>query len=140
MDVVGHAERARGATRFGLFLRPDLRIARVLGRAAVGDANDAHLVAAIGVERDRAAHAEHLVVRVRRDDEDTGHPSSAPTGRGSGASTSSSNSAPPPPQATTGPSERCSTTVPGMPDSAPSTCLALQTTTFESPKKVNAPG
>ena len=52
-----------------------LGVPRVLGRAAVGHADDAHLVALLaGVERERAAHAEHLVVRVRREDEDL-HPS-----------------------------------------------------------------
>src|ERR687887_631479 len=136
VHVVVHTELACGAPRLVVLPRAHLSVVRVLRRAAVGHADDPGLVAAHGrVERDRAAHAEDLVVRVRGEDEDP-HPSRAPTSSGALVSTSSRSNAPSP-QATTGPA---STTVPAGASPAHSTGPACHTITFSSPRKVNAPG
>ena len=82
MDVVRHAEHRRRPQRLVVLARAHLRVARVLRRAAVGHADDAHLVAPLGrVQAERPAHPEHLVVGVRREDQNL-HPSRAPTGSG----------------------------------------------------------
>ena len=136
VHVVVHTELAGGAARLVVLPLAELRVVRVLRRAAVRHADDPGLVAAHGrVERDRAAHAEDLVVGVRGEDEDS-HPSRAPTSSGVLVSTSSSSSAPSP-HMTTGPA---STTVPAGASPLHSTGRARQTTTFSSPRKVNAPG
>ncbi len=70
MHVVVDSELAGSPPRLLFLLRALRGIARVLRRAAVGDADDPHRVAADRcVERDRPAHPEHLVVRMRREDE-----------------------------------------------------------------------
>src|SRR5919206_11814 len=123
----------RGAARLVVLALPQLAVVRVLGGAAVRDADDPRLVAAQRcVERDRAAHAEDLVVGVRGEDEDP-HPSRAPTSSAALVSTSSRSSAPSP-HATTGPA---STTVPAGAPPPPPTGPARPTTTLSSPGKGN---
>ena len=138
MDVLGDAEHLRGRLRLVVLLGTGGVVARVLGRAAVREADDGDGVSAIGVEGDRAAHAEHLVVGMRREDEDV-HPSLSPTAIGRSGSISSRRR-PPSPHATTAPSGRSSTTVPAGSPVSSSTGRARQTTSFSSPRYVNAPG
>src|SRR2546423_1268078 len=136
VHVIVHTQLAGGAAGLVVLALPQLVVVRVLGGAAVRDADDPRLVAAHGrVERDRAAHAEDLVVGVCGEDEDP-HPSRAPTSSAALVSTSSRSSAPSP-HATSGPA---STTVPAGTSPCHSTGRARQTTTFSSPRKVNAPG
>jgi uncharacterized protein YbjT (DUF2867 family) len=62
-----YGELARGRALRG--------VVGILGAAAIGDANDAHGVAALGVDRDRASHPEHLVVGMRSEHEHAAHAS-----------------------------------------------------------------
>src|SRR5262249_19454332 len=113
VDVVGDPEFGGGGSGLFLLLRPQLRVAGVLRRAAVGHTDDADAVAAIGVDGDRPTHPQHLVVRVRGEDEDAvAHPSLAPTESVPETTSTSSRSKPPSPQATTGPSGSSETIVP----------------------------
>src|SRR5439155_22718137 len=130
MDIVLDPELCGSPLCLVRLALAELGVARVLRRAPVGDADDAQLVAPSRVESDRPAHPEHLVVRVRGEHEDAGHPSTAPTGSSRAASTSSSRSAPSP-QATTGPS---ATTVPAAASPAKATGRADHTTTLSSPR------
>ena len=70
VDVVADAERRGRSDRLALLARADLGVVRVLRGAAVRDAQDPNLVAALRVQRDRAAHAENVVVGMSCDDED----------------------------------------------------------------------
>ena len=79
VHVVRHSELGGGAKCLVLLARPDLRVVRVLRGRPVRHDDDAHLVPAIDVNGDRPAHSEHLVVWMRREYEDAGHPSRAPT-------------------------------------------------------------
>src|SRR5207249_7376536 len=129
-----------GLLRLLVLALAHLRVAGVLRRAAVGHADHAHLVALLGgVEAERAAHAEHLVVRMCREDQDL-HPRRAPTGSGSAAPSTSSSTRPPSPHATTAASPSRPTTVPAGASSSRSTGRARQTTSLSSPRNVNAPG
>src|SRR5918995_272753 len=139
MTVVGDAELRRGAHGLALFPGSGLRVARVLGGRAVCDDDDAYRVARVRMHGNRAAHPEHLVVRVRCKDQDPAHPSLAPT-TSSPLVWISSSTSPPSPHATTGPSGPTSTIVPGGGASASSTARAAHTITFSSPRNVNAPG
>ena len=142
MDVVLDAELGGSAKRLVLLARPDLRVPRVLRRGAVGHDDDAHASPAIDVSGDRPTHPQYLVVGVRGDHEDPRHPSRAPDREldPRRISTSSSRS-PPSPHATTAPSGLVANDR-ARPDAAASssTGRALQTTTFSSPRNVNAPG
>src|SRR5262249_33396422 len=140
VDVVHGSELGCCAQRLLLLAQPRLGIVRVLRRRAVRDDDDAHLVAALRVDRDRPAHPEHLVVGMCREHEDAAHPSFAPTTSPSALVWISSSSRPPSPQATTGRSSCTSTIVPAGASSASSTGRAPQTITFSSPRNVNAPG
>ncbi len=112
VNVVGHAQFRRCGTGLLLLLRANHGVIGVLRGASVGDADDAHDVPAYSrVERNRAAHPEDLVVRVRSEDENPAHPSTVPSASAPFVSNSSSRS-PPSPHATTGPSGRSATTVP----------------------------
>ena len=141
MDVVGHAEFGRGCACLVLLAAPP--IASSPGYCVELPSvtqTIAHLVAALDrVKRDRAAHPEHLVVRVRREHEDPFIRAPLPTSSAPLVSISSSRSAPSP-QATTGPSARCSTIVPAAAARSSTTGRARQITTLASPIHVNAPG
>src|SRR5919202_1247860 len=116
MDVGLDPELLCGALRLVVLPRADLVVARVLARAAVGDADDADRVAAVGVGGE---------------DEDV-HPSTAPTTRSAAVSTSSSTSAPSPQATKTSVSPR-ETTVTGGAVSSSAAGRACQTTTRSSP-------
>ena len=131
---------AAARTRLVLLARARLRVAGVLRRRAVRDDDDADVVAGVRVDGDRAAHPEHLVVRVRCEHEDAASSEPRPHGELAGVVWISSSTSPPSPHATTGPSGPTSTIVPAGARSASSTARASQTITFSSPRNVNAPG
>ena len=134
VEVVRDAERGGGALRLLVLALAPLRIAGVLRRAAVGQADDPNLVAPDGgVERDRPAHAEDLVIGVGGEDEDS-HPSRAPTVSGPAAVSISSRRRAPSPHATTGPSVSSPTIVPPGASTSIASGRARQTMTFSSPR------
>src|SRR5436305_13727067 len=98
MDVVLNAEHRRRPLRLVVLALPHRRVAGILARAPIRDADNAHPVLR-RMQAERAPHPEHLVVLERRQNEHL-HPRRAPTGSCPDAPSTSFIASPPSPQAT----------------------------------------